>query len=92
MYITLEAGDIIEGVIKKLSIIDPDIPWSIITLKELIDSSEITFDLSVYEETKKHIQKHFIKWYDIHLQDTFDIIFIGLNSVIINCPCLITCK
>lgn len=88
MYITLETEDIVLGVLKALSINEPDIPWDIEDIKRLIDKEDELYDPTVLGKMKGQIRRWVKKAYEVEIFGNMQITFVGNNTVIVNCEAI----
>lgn len=84
MYITLETEDIVLGTLKLLSISEPDVPWELEDIKELIDPRDVRYDPTVAIKVKAQIKRWLWKCYEVSIDSNIDIVFVGNNTIIIN--------
>lgn len=88
MYITLETEDIVLGVLKALSINEPDIPWDIEDIKRFIDKEDELYDPTVLGKIKGQIRRWVKKAYDVEIFGNMQITSVGNNTIIVNCEAI----
>ena len=88
MYITLETEDIVTGVLKALSINEPDIPWDIEDIKRFIDKEDELYDPTVLGKIKGQIRKWVKNAYDVEIFGNMQITSVGNNTIIVNCEAI----
>lgn len=88
MYITLETEDIILGVLKALSINEPDIPWDIEDIKRFIDKEDELYDPTVLGKIKGQIRRWVKNAYDVEIFGNMQITSVGNNTIIVNCEAI----
>mgnify|MGYP000903969812 CR=1 FL=1 len=88
MYITLETEDIALGVLKALSLTDPDVPWDIEDIKRLIDKEDELYDPTVLGKMKNQIRKWVKNAYDVEIFGNMQITSVGNNTIIVNCEAI----
>lgn len=88
MYITLETEDIVLGVLKALSINEPDIPWDIEDIKRFIDKEDELYDPTVLGKIKGQIRKWVKNAYDVEIFGNMQITSVGNNTIIVNCEAI----
>lgn len=88
MYITLETEDIVLGVLKALSINEPDIPWDIEDIKRFIDKEDELYDPTVLGKIKGQIRRWVKNAYDVEIFGNMQITSVGNNTIIVNCEAI----
>lgn len=88
MYITLETEDIVLGVLKALSINEPDIPWDIEDIKRFIDKEDELYDPTVLGKIKGQIRRWVKNAYDVEIFGNMQIASVGNNTIIVNCEAI----
>ena len=88
MYITLETEDITLGVLKALSLTEPDIPWDIEDIKRFIDKEDELYDPTVLGKIKGQIRRWVKNAYDVEIFGNMQITSVGNNTIIVNCEAI----